>query len=430
MRGRSQDQGGMFSYIHPEKRIPAYHPLRKIRELVREVLKELNHTFGRLYSHEGRPSIPPEQLLSALILQVLYSVRSERQLMEQLDYNLLFRWFVGLSPDDPIWDPTVFTKNRERLQEGDVFQKFMTKLLKHEKVKPLLSDEHFSVDGTLIEAWASHKSFKPKQAKTDDDGSNFHGQLRKNDTHQSTTDPKAKLYRKADGREAKLSYLGHALMENRNGLAVGGMVTQADGTAERRASEAMLKKQAKGSKRITVGEDKAYDTSDPHCGVAPDERHAACCAERQPHQDRQAAQECDRRAHDPPHRLPDLADLPQNGRMHLRLGQATRHDAQDQTSRHRSRRCRLHAQSYRLQSRAHSQAHRRLRRSLPASPKPGSDRPKSNNKGRKRLGYRRFFSKLLDLMRSLDSSDPRALITVRDNKRAAVFSVLVLPACA
>ncbi len=252
----------MFSYIHPEKWIPAYHPLRKIRELVREVLKELNHTFGRLYSHEGRPSIPPEQLLSALILQVLYSVRSERQLMEQLDYNLLFRWFVGLSPDDPIWDPTVFTKNRERLQEGNVFQKFMTKLLKHEKVKPLLSDDHFSVDGTLIEAWASHKSFKPKQAKTDDDGSNFHGQLRKNDTHQSTTDPEAKLYRKAAGREAKLSYLGHALMENRNGLAVGGMVTQADGSAERRASEAMLKKQAKRSKRITVGEDKAYDTSD------------------------------------------------------------------------------------------------------------------------------------------------------------------------
>ena len=152
MRGRFQDQGGMFSYIHPEKRIPTNHPLRKIRELVRGVLKELNHTFRRLYSHEGRPSIPPEQLLSALILQVLYSVRSERQLMEQLDYNLLFRWFVGLSPDDPIWDPTVFTKNRERLQEAAVFEKFMTKLLKHEKVKPLLSDEHFSVDGTLIEA--------------------------------------------------------------------------------------------------------------------------------------------------------------------------------------------------------------------------------------------------------------------------------------
>ena len=248
--------------VQPDKRIPANHPLRNIRDLVREVLKELNHTFGRLYAHEGRPSIPPEQLLSALLLQVLYSVRSERQLMEQLDYNLLFRWFVGLSPDDPIWDPTVFTKNRERLQEGDVFEKFMTKLLNHEKVKPLLSDEHFSVDGTLIEAWASHKSFKPKRAKNDDDGSNFHGQVRKNDTHQSTTDPEAKLYRKANGREAKLSYLGHALMENRNGLAVGGMVTLADGTAERRASEALLKKQVKGSKRITVGEDKGYDASD------------------------------------------------------------------------------------------------------------------------------------------------------------------------
>ena len=173
MRGRFHDQGGMFSYLQPEKRIPANHPLRKIRELVREVLKELNHTFGRLYAQEGRPSIPPEQLLSALLLQVLYSVRSERQLMEQLDYNLLFRWFVGLSPDDPIWDPTVFTKNWQRLQEGDVFEKFMTKLLNHEKVKPLLSDEHFSVDGTLIEAWASHKSFKPKQAKKDDDGSTF-----------------------------------------------------------------------------------------------------------------------------------------------------------------------------------------------------------------------------------------------------------------
>ena len=262
MRGRFFDQGGMFSHIRPEQRIRADHPLRKVRELVREVLGELNQTFGKLYSREGRPSIPPEQLLSALLLQVFYSIRSERQLMEQLNYNLLFRWFVGLSPDDPIWDPTVFTKNRERLQQGDVFQEFMAKLLEHEKVKPLLSDEHFSVDGTLIEAWASHKSFKPKQAPKGDDGSDFHGQARKNDTHQSTTDPEAKLYRKADGREAKLCYMGHALMENRNGLAVGGMVTQANGTAERRASEAMLKKKAKGSKRITVGEDKAYDTSD------------------------------------------------------------------------------------------------------------------------------------------------------------------------
>lgn len=262
MRGRFFDQGGMFSYIQPERRIPTSHPLRKVRELVGEVLKELSHTLGKLYSHEGRPSIPPEQLLTALLLQVFYSIRSERQLMEQLDYNLLFRWFVGLSPDDAIWDATVFTKNRERLQEGDVFQKFMAKLLDHEKVKPLLSDEHFSVDGTLIEAWASHKSFKPRRTKKGDDGSNFHGQVRKNDTHQSTSDPEAKLYRKANGREAKLCYMGHALMENRNGLAVGGTVTQANGTAERRASEAMLKNKAKGSKRITVGEDKAYDASD------------------------------------------------------------------------------------------------------------------------------------------------------------------------
>ena len=263
MRGRFRDQGGLFSYIRPEERIPADHPLREIRKLVREVLKELSHSFGKLYSQEGRPSIPPEQLLSALLLQVFYGLRSERQLMEQLNYNLLFRWFVGLSPDDPVWDATTFTKNRDRLQRGDVFRKFMERLLNHPKVKPLLSDEHFSVDGTLIEAWASHKSFQPKDGSDDGDGSNFHGQRRKNDTHQSTSDPQAKLYRKAAGREAKLCYMGHAVMENRNGLAVDGTVTQASGTAERRASEAMLKKKAKRSRRrITVGEDKAYDTSD------------------------------------------------------------------------------------------------------------------------------------------------------------------------
>jgi transposase len=262
MRGRLQDQSALFSYIRPEERIPAAHPLRKVRELAREVLKELSHSFGKLYSREGRPSIPPEQLLSALLLQVFYGIRSERQLMEQLNYNLLFRWFVGLSPDDPVWDPTVFTKNRDRLQHGDVFQKFMTKLIEHPRVKPLLSDEHFSVDGTLIEAWASHKSFKPKDDLDDSNGSDFHGQKRKNDTHRSTTDPEARLYRKADGREAKLSYMGHVVMENRNGLAVAGAVSEANGSAERRASEAMLKKKAKKSRCITVGADKAYDTRD------------------------------------------------------------------------------------------------------------------------------------------------------------------------
>ena len=264
MRGAFVDQGGLFSYISPEARVPANHPLRKVRELVRDVLADLSHSLSKLYASEGRPSIPPEQLLSALLLQVFYGIRSECQLMEQLDYNLLYRWFVGLSPDDPVWDATVFTKNRDRLQNGEVFAKFMRKLLHHPQVKPLLSDEHFSVDGTLIEAWASQKSFRPKDGSgDDDDGANFHGQKRKNDTHASTSDPDSRLYRKAAGREAKLSYMGHATMENRHGLAVAGMVTHATGTAERRAAERMLKTKAKqAGHRITAGEDKAYDTAD------------------------------------------------------------------------------------------------------------------------------------------------------------------------
>jgi transposase len=253
----------LFSYISPEARVPEHHRLRKIGELVREVLKDLSRTFGKLYASEGRPSIPPEQLLSALLLQVFYGIRSERQLMEQLNYNLLYRWFVGLSPDDPVWDPTTFTKNRERLQNGDVFQKFMTKLLNHSQVKPLLSDEHFSVDGTLIEAWASQKSFRAKDGSGGGDGANFPKEKRRNDTHASTSDPESRLYRKAAGREAKLCYMGHATMENRHGLAVAGLVTKATGTAERRASEAMLKAKAKAKGgRVTVGEDKAYDTAD------------------------------------------------------------------------------------------------------------------------------------------------------------------------
>jgi transposase len=264
MRGTFQDEGGLFSCISTEERIPTGHPLRKIRDLVREVLRELNRSFATLYSHEGRPSIPPEQLLSALLLQAFYGVRSERLLMEQLNYNLLYRWFVGLSPDDLVWDATVFTKNRDRLQEGDIFAKFMTKLLNHPQVVPLLSDEHFTVDGTLIEAWASHKSFKPKDGSGDDDGgANFHDQKRSNDTHESTSDPDSRLYRKSFGTEAKLSYMGHVTMENRNGLAVAGRVTQADGKAERRTSEAMLGRKARETgQRITAGEDKAYDTAD------------------------------------------------------------------------------------------------------------------------------------------------------------------------
>ena len=262
MRGVFRDQGGLFSYVSPESRVPAEHPLRKIRRLVRDVLTELSRSFAGLYAKDGRPSVPPEQLLSALLIQALYGIRSERQLIEQLNYNLLYRWFVGLSPDEPVWDPTTFTKNRERLQAGEVFEKFMTRLLNHPQVKPLLSDEHFSVDGTLIEAWASQRSFRPKDG-SDEDGSNFHGQTRKNDTHRSTTDPDSRLYRKAAGREAKLSYMGHVTMENRHGLAVAGLLSKATGTAERRAAEAMLaiRRRLVGH-RITVGEDKAYDTAD------------------------------------------------------------------------------------------------------------------------------------------------------------------------
>ncbi len=189
MRGAFEDQGGLFSYISAEARLPKNHPLRRIWELVRAVLSELTGSLGRLYASEGRPSIPPEQLLSALLLQVFYGIRSERQLMEQLDYNLLYRWFVGNLLDDPVWDPTVFTKNRARLQNGEMFAKFMSKLLNHPQVRPQLSDEHFSVDGTLIEAWASQKSFRPKDGSGDEDGgANFHGQKRKNDTDASTTD--------------------------------------------------------------------------------------------------------------------------------------------------------------------------------------------------------------------------------------------------
>src|SRR6202045_1577428 len=263
MRGRFRDQGGLFSYLSPEARVPAKEPLRQVRELVRAVLKDLSASFGKLYSSAGRPSIPPEQLLSALLLQVFYGIRSERQLMEQLDYNLLYRWFAGLAPDDPVWDTTTFTKNRDRRQHGEVFQKFMTKLLNHPQVKPLLSDEHFSGDGTLIEAWASQKSFKPKDGSGDGDGANWHNQKRSNETHASTTDPESRLYRKAAGREAKLCYMGHVTMENRHGLAVAGMVTTAGGRAERSAAHAMLKAKRKAiGHRLTAGADKAYDTSD------------------------------------------------------------------------------------------------------------------------------------------------------------------------
>ena len=268
MRGTDDQQATFFSYVSPEQRVPQDHPLRAIRELVNPVLRELSPRFATLYATEGRPSIAPEKLLRALLLQVLYTVRSERLLMEQLDYNLLFRWFVGLHIDDPVWDATVFTKNRDRLLEGDVAQAFFDQVLAQARTRQLLSAEHFTVDGTLIEAWAGQKSFKPTATRVetpvDDPGNptvDFHGERRTNATHQSTTDPEARLYKKAAGQEAKLCYHGHVLMENRHGLVVNAQVTEATGTAEREAAVAMITDQP-GAHRKTLGGDKLFDTHD------------------------------------------------------------------------------------------------------------------------------------------------------------------------
>jgi transposase len=270
MRGSDERTESLFSYVSCEARVPQDHPLRPIRAIVDEALAGLSGEFATLYASTGRPSIAPEKLLRALLLQAFYSVRSERQLMEQLDYNLLFRWFVGLSMDAPIWDVTVFTKNRERLLAGEIAQKVLSALLAQPRVKALLSDDHFSVDGTLIEAWASMKSFRPKD---EDDAStngltggrngerNFRGERRRNDTHASTTDPQARLYRKGAGQEAKLCYLGHVLMENRNGLVVDTRLTLATGTAERAAALEMIAERD-GCHRITLAGDKNYDTKD------------------------------------------------------------------------------------------------------------------------------------------------------------------------
>ena len=312
MRGSDTQTGSLFSYVNLEERVPVRHPLRKIKAVVDAALATLDAEFDTLYADEGRPSIAPERLLRAALVQILFSIRSERQLMEQLEYNLLFRWFVGLSVDEPVWVPTVFTKNRDRLLTTDMSQKLMAAILAHEKVAPLLSDDHFSVDGTLVEAWASFKSFKPKSAAAGElppadppppgagntgrtcttetmgkskaaDGTSemttadatsqgeigrnierdWRGQNWSNATHASITDPDARLYRKAKGRPAQLCYMGHALMENRNGFAVGAHLTHADGTAERSAALEMLNAHDPGStRRITLGADKGYDAAE------------------------------------------------------------------------------------------------------------------------------------------------------------------------
>ena len=260
MRGDERVQDGMFSYVTLEQRVPQEHPLREIRRLTDVVLRSLSAEFEQMYSASGRPSIAPEYVLRALLLQAFYSVRSERQLVEQLDYNLLFRWFVGLGMDDAVWNRAVFSKNRDRLLTSEVAQQFFAEV--NQQAKRFMSDEHFTVDGTLIQAWASQKSFRKKDGP-DDDGTNFHGQKRTNETHESTTDPDARLYKKSYGKESHLAYLGHALVENRNGLIAAAMATQADGYAEREAALLMLQeKQKSNTQRITVGADKAYDTKD------------------------------------------------------------------------------------------------------------------------------------------------------------------------
>src|SRR6202165_1540461 len=267
MRGDDQQQNHIFSYLSPEMRVRKDHPLRAIRAMVDEVLTQLSRRFDAMYARVGRPSIAPEKLLRAQLLQMLYSIRSERLLMEEMDYNLLFRWFVGLNADDAVWDATVFTKNRDRLLEADIATEFLARVVEQARAKGLTSDEHFTVDGTLLEAWASAKSFQPKDGKQsppDDPGNptvNFRGEERSNQTHESKTDPNALLARKGAGKEAKLSYSGNLLVENRNGLIVSSLVWEATGTAERDAAMAMLQ-DVPGSGRVTVGGDKGFDTAE------------------------------------------------------------------------------------------------------------------------------------------------------------------------
>jgi transposase len=268
MRGADNQQADMFSYLSPESRVRKDHPLRAIRAMADEALEQMSPLFDALYATTGRPSIPPEKLLRAQLIQMLYSVRSERLLMEEIDYSVLFRWFVGMNMDEQVWDVTVFTKNRDRLLDGDVAREFLLQVVSQAQAQDLTSDEHFTVDGTLVEAWASLKSFQPKEQKDapppDDPGNatvNFHGEKRSNQTHESTTDPDARLARKGSGKEAKLSFNSNLLVENRNGLIIDTETWEANGTAERDAALAMLEK-LPGTERVTVGADKAYDTAD------------------------------------------------------------------------------------------------------------------------------------------------------------------------
>ena len=269
MRGSDAGSGSLFSYVSLEARVPAGHPLRAIREIVNAGLAALDGDFERLYAREGRPGIAPERLLRALLLQAFYSIRSERQLMERLEFDLLFRWFVGVGMDEAVWDHSVFSKNRDRLLAGEVAGKFLAAVLAEPEVRGLLSSEHFSVDGTLIEAWASLKSFRPKDGGGAPPASggrnaerNFRGEKRSNETHVSTSDPDAKLYRKGPGMEAKLAFLGHALMENRHGLVLDARLTRVAGYAERIAALDMIAPHAERPHAVTLGADKGFDAAD------------------------------------------------------------------------------------------------------------------------------------------------------------------------
>lgn len=347
MRGSDEATGSLFSYVDLEERIPTRHPLRKIRSVVNDALRSLDGEFDRLYAGEGRPSIAPERLIRASLLQILYSIRSERQLMEQMDYNLLFRWFVGLGIDDAVWVPTVFTKNRDRLLTTDMSRKIMAALLAHREVAPLLSDDHFSVDGTLVKAWASMKSFQPKDNEVPDrdDGPgdppddcaspasspdqstaepepmtrptrrnrnaevDFRGEPRSNATHASMTDPEARLFKTSPGAGAVLCFMGHSLMENRSGLIVQADLTQADGHAERRAAIDMLHRHSPGStRRLTLAADRGYDSADfvaelrqmvvtPH--IAQKSRHSAIGGRTTRHPGYAKSQRCRKKIEEP-----------------------------------------------------------------------------------------------------------------------------------
>ena len=357
MRG-GDEKNELFSYVNVEKRVRSDHPLRAIRGLVNDALVALEQEFAALYAPIGRPSIAPEKLLRAMLLQAFYSIRSERQLMERLEFDLLFRWFVGIGVDDAAWDHSVFSKNRERLLEGDIAAKLLSGLLAHPRVKRLLSTDHFSVDGTLIEAWASMKSFRPKDGSdeppTAGDGRNreadFRGEKRSNDTHASTTDPEARLYRKGPGKEAKLCFMGHALMENRNGLVVDACLTPADGHAERVAALHMIEPHADRPQAITLGADKAYDAEDfvnelRSMKVTP---HVA--------QDTERAFVGDRWPHDAPCRLRHQSAHPRDNRRSLRLDQDGLRTRANQVSRMRSRWMGLQIRCHRLQSDAAAEA--------------------------------------------------------------------------